>query len=85
MSYRQIFINSGIICSAVFLLANSLFINGYGNNRKKDKETVEAEILVKKYCMSCCAYISPQLLDKETWQKSVLPAMGKKPGISTCI
>jgi hypothetical protein len=63
------------------VLANSLFLSGCGKNYEKSKKTVEAEILVNKYCTSCHASASPQLLDKETWQKSVLPAMGKKLGI----
>ncbi len=39
--------------------------------------------MVKKYCTNCHISVSPDLLDKETWQRNVLPAMGTLLGIST--
>ncbi len=37
--------------------------------------------LSAKYCSSCHLPISPELLDKETWKKRVLPAMAKQLGL----
>lgn len=82
MHYRRILVNCGIIFSVFFVLINSLVLNGCGFNNEKDEKTIEAEALVRKYCTSCHASSSPELLDRETWQKTVLPAMGKKLGIS---
>ena len=41
-----------------------------------------AGVLARNYCGSCHMYPEPALLDKDTWQKSVLPAMGRLSGVS---
>lgn len=43
----------------------------------------KSERLAKVYCSSCHAYTKPELLDKKTWQKSVLPEMSFRMGLST--
>ena len=83
MSFRRLIIASGLGGTLLFMLANLFLLHGCGNNYQKEARIIEGEALVKKYCTSCHISVSPQLLDKETWQKSVLPAMGKKLGIST--
>ena len=42
-----------------------------------DKE----ERLAKQYCSSCHVFPEPLLLDKKTWEKSVLPEMGFRMGM----
>lgn len=42
----------------------------------------EGEKLAKSYCGSCHLFTPPSMLDKTTWEKNVLPAMGKMMGIS---
>ena len=39
------------------------------------------EQLAKTYCASCHLFPEPSLLDTNTWEKDVLPAMGKQLGI----
>ena len=45
------------------------------NQQKKD------ERVAKQYCASCHAFPDPSLLDKKTWEKSVLPEMAFRMGI----
>lgn len=42
----------------------------------------DGRMLAQKYCSSCHLYTAPKYLDKETWQKHVLPAMAPKLGIA---
>jgi hypothetical protein len=47
-----------------------------------DKENeVAGKQLSDKYCGTCHLPVSPELLDKETWRKQVLPAMAKQLGL----
>jgi hypothetical protein len=39
------------------------------------------EQLAKTYCASCHLFPEPSLLDTNTWEKDILPAMGKQLGI----
>jgi len=41
----------------------------------------EGSLLARRYCASCHAFPGPALLDKTTWEKDVLPAMGARLGI----
>ena len=45
-------------------------------------EVYEEEQIARYYCGSCHLFPEPSLLDKATWQKNVLPVMGKKLGVS---
>src|SRR5690554_1900312 len=42
---------------------------------------LSGEQLSRKYCQSCHLYPEPHTLDKNTWQRSVLPLMGRLFGI----
>lgn len=44
------------------------------------KTRSQEEQLAKSYCASCHMFPSPELLDKKTWQHSVLPQMAFKMG-----
>lgn len=83
MSNSRLYIKTGLGCSILIVLANLFFLNGCRTDHPKDARRIEGEVLAVKYCTSCHASTSPQLLDRETWRTSVLPAMGKKLGIST--
>lgn len=41
----------------------------------------EGKALSQKFCVSCHRYPEPQLLDKKTWEKGVLPVMAKQLGL----
>jgi hypothetical protein len=43
----------------------------------------EGEQLARTYCAACHVFPDPQLLDKQTWQSGVLPAMARRLGVST--
>jgi hypothetical protein len=47
------------------------------NQKSKDKR------LAVRYCGSCHVFPEPGLLDKETWDKGVLPEMAFRMGLST--
>jgi len=40
------------------------------------------EQLAKTYCTSCHLFPDPSLLDTNTWEKYILPAMGRQLGIN---
>ncbi|RYE37288.1 MAG: VCBS repeat-containing protein [Sphingobacteriaceae bacterium] len=71
--------------STVFLSVSSC-----NNQSSKARDSVKmisqnvqnGQILAQKYCSSCHLYTAPSYLDKETWQKHVLPAMAPKLGIA---
>jgi hypothetical protein len=42
---------------------------------------MSGELLSKKYCQSCHLYPEPSILDRDTWDRSVLPLMGRRLGI----
>jgi hypothetical protein len=48
-----------------------------GSNEQK------VERMAKKYCSSCHEFTAPELLDKKTWEKSVLPEMAVRMGLPT--
>src|SRR5690606_3463364 len=50
-------------------------------NIKCTSET-EGERLAKQYCVSCHIFPDPGLLDKVSWQKSVLPEMAFRMGLN---
>ena len=48
---------------------------------KEDARTVEGRLLSQHYCGNCHETPSPELLDRETWVKHVLPAMAPNLGL----
>jgi hypothetical protein len=47
------------------------------------RTTTSGEGLARTYCGSCHVYADPSLLDKDTWQNSVLPRMALRLGFIT--
>jgi FG-GAP-like repeat len=45
------------------------------------QDTTKGKMLAIKYCASCHLFPEPNLLDKETWTKNVLPNMGLRLGL----
>jgi len=43
----------------------------------------DGEKLARQYCATCHSFPEPQLLDKKTWETSVLPQMGQRLGAGT--
>ncbi len=68
---RQLYI-LGIFISLLFLWACTA-----------DISEKSGEELSKTYCGSCHLYPSPAGLDKATWEKTVLPEMGRRLGFQT--
>ena len=53
-----------------------------GNDNALDNPVIaEGQQLAKQHCVSCHLFPSPELLDKETWVKHVLPAMAPNLGL----
>lgn len=48
-----------------------------------DRYESRGEELARTYCAACHAFPEPQLLDKETWEASVLPQMAPRLGVMT--
>ncbi len=46
-----------------------------------ESDTQKGERLAKTYCGSCHAFTQPELLDKTTWEKSILPEMAFRMGL----
>lgn len=61
--------------SALYRCSNGPKINTSGEN------IAEGGALAKKYCTSCHSFPGPELIDRESWVKRVLPAMGKQLGV----
>ena len=45
------------------------------------QDVADGGVLAQKYCKSCHQYPTPDLIDKNTWVKGVLPAMAKQLGL----
>jgi hypothetical protein len=70
------------IAAAFLLLTLLSCLRGNNQRHTETEKPVEAaERLAKKHCASCHLFPSPELLDKDTWQNHVLPAMGYRFGI----
>ena len=61
----------------------SFYLFGCSYKREKvvDKIMFEGGQLAQVHCSSCHVYTPPTLLDKNTWQVSVLPKMGRRLGM----
>jgi hypothetical protein len=71
-------------------LSSVLFFLSCGSPDKQADENIlleqttavlSGEQLSRKYCQSCHLYPEPNTLDKNTWERSVLPLMGRLFGI----
>ncbi|KAA2244919.1 VCBS repeat-containing protein [Chitinophaga agrisoli] len=60
-----------------------LVITACGETGASIRRVKRGSQLARQYCSSCHAFPSPSLLDKTTWEKDVLPAMGARLGINT--
>ncbi|RYE36567.1 MAG: VCBS repeat-containing protein [Sphingobacteriaceae bacterium] len=74
-----------IFCLLLFL---TLILSFYSCHQKPPTAAERAEmavadgkVLSQKYCISCHQYPEPNLIDKNTWVKGVLPAMAKQLGL----
>ncbi len=66
---------NAILIGSVFTIAISIIFLSC-NLRKKS-----GEVLAKQYCGSCHQFTPPEMLDKLTWKKSVLPEMAFRMGL----
>lgn len=72
----------------VFLMGGASFIHSGCTQKTNDEDSVSSEDqisegkqLAQKYCGTCHLPVSADMLDKEIWMNSVLPAMAPKLGI----
>ncbi|MGD1895304.1 MAG: hypothetical protein ACFB15_32525, partial [Cyclobacteriaceae bacterium] len=59
-----------------------VWVSGWLVACSQTKSVDESEQLAQTHCGSCHAFPKPDLLDKATWQKSVLPQMALRMGIA---
>lgn len=64
----------------VLSLSCILFSCG-SHDQRKGADPLSGRELSEQYCQSCHLYPEPALLDKNTWERSVLPLMGRRLGI----
>src|SRR5258706_2602205 len=50
-----------------------------------ERDDQKGERLAKTYCGSCHAFTRPEMLDKTTWQKFVLPEMAFRMGLPSLV
>jgi hypothetical protein len=70
-----------IVFAVVFSI---FFLNRCGNSPRAispESEITEGKVLAQKYCVSCHRFPWPELIDRESWLKGVLPAMAKQLGV----
>ncbi|HWZ04156.1 MAG TPA: VCBS repeat-containing protein, partial [Mucilaginibacter sp.] len=70
----------------ILIFAGSVAVlNSCNNNTSPPTVTSQiasGKALSKKYCISCHEWPDPALIDKKSWVNGVLPAMGKKLGVT---
>ena len=49
--------------------------------KQMERNVISGKELSKKHCQSCHLYPEPSELDKKTWERSVLPLMGRLFGV----
>ncbi|HSI75500.1 MAG TPA: VCBS repeat-containing protein [Lunatimonas sp.] len=74
-----------IVSLAICFLLVLSACNNSGDKKQVSEALLESSIVGKelsqRYCQSCHLYPEPELLDKKTWERSVLPLMGRLFGI----
>src|SRR5260370_23674552 len=81
-------LSSNLLCFlVVFVFAVVIF--SFDSCREKNRaNTVENDIadgkqLAAKYCVSCHQLPDPLLIDRQSWERGVLPAMAKRLHINS--
>ena len=64
-------------------LLPTLLLLACNNDMDRINRVKRGSELAQQYCASCHAFPEPRLLDKTTWEKDVLPAMGERLGINS--
>jgi hypothetical protein len=70
-----------IVLTRVLLFLICLTLCFSCKKSQDNPKEVASKQLSDKYCSSCHLPVSPEMLDKETWKKRVLPAMAKQLGL----
>ena len=82
MKKRHFF--SVILPLSILVFFNNLKTDSIGEFEQKKIYADSTDLgkqLASKYCQNCHIFPEPNLLDKKTWLKSVLPNMGWRLGI----
>ncbi|MDB4903712.1 MAG: repeat-containing protein [Mucilaginibacter sp.] len=80
--------SANLLCLIMVLVVTSLIFSLNSCHNTPATPTVETDmadgkILAQKYCVSCHQLPDPALIDRGSWVKGVLPAMGKNLGIKS--
>jgi hypothetical protein len=81
VGYRKPAVNQ--LCLLIVLLFAALAAGLNSCNNKPEPPSLATQIadgkeLAKRYCINCHQLPSPALLDRKTWERSVLPAMAQR-------
>lgn len=69
--------------TVLFIFSCILFLFAFSCSNNDKKTVAEGEKLARVHCASCHQFPNPALLDKETWQKGVLPGMAEMMFVET--
>jgi len=69
------------ILLATLTIASSLSCCKSEKHKQQETELEEGKTLAKKYCTTCHAEVTPELLDKRTWVLNIMPQMGPRMGM----
>jgi hypothetical protein len=76
-----------LILSIVAVLTAAIFVLNSCDNQPHVSTPADdiaaGKQLSRKYCSNCHHYPDPQLLDKSTWEKGIMPQMAKQLGIQS--
>ena len=73
----------GILLTIMVIALVVGFVSCNNDNRPEplEDQIADGKILAAKYCQSCHQLPDPALINRENWEKKVLPAMGKNLGV----
>lgn len=77
-------LSASVAAFAFIFTSNHLVLTTEDSPERAVTDT-SGRYLAKKYCQSCHLFPEPELLDKQTWAKGVLPYMGLRLGIKSHI
>lgn len=75
--------HSKYLFNLAWCLLPAMLLLACNNDIDRINQVKRGSELARQYCGSCHAFPEPRLLDKTTWEKDVLPAMGERLGINS--
>lgn len=78
---KQLWFLSAIVLTSVILFVQCNQADKSDDQARESVETPDGEALARAMCSTCHLYPEPELLDKVTWKKHILPRMGAFLGV----